>query len=262
MDITYVTALYNISKLKNASSILLNDVQDLFNCPIKLIIYVDQFYMDAIQPFIAEKSNIKMIHLPIEQLNIYNLILSNRNLLMLPESRNMEKDTVEYMALMNTKIEFLQRTYAEHKNLFEDSPYIAWIDAGISKIIKEKEYMFNKLANLRVKNLDTMLMPGCYLRNVSLGELFNQVSWVCMGGFYICHTSYIHKFHNMSLEVLVFFLINRRIAWEVNIWAEIVNRYPHVFVWYKADHNDHFLDVPEDIITFLQNGSAQASSSE
>lgn len=247
MNVTYVSALYDIYNKHNVSQKLIEDVQDLFNCPIKLYLFADSFYFEKLQN-LNKTSNIHIIFLPIEELHIYNLIVSNEAHLHLPENRNFEKDTIQYMALMNTKVEFLYRAVA--KDLVQ-TEYVGWIDAGISKIFSQKEQSFRKITHAHVSNLDTVLMPGCYLSFPSLNELFSRVNWVCMGGFFICKLSFLSKFHNICLETVGFFLINKHIAWEVNVWAEIMKKYPHIFVWYKADHNDCFTNFPTNVISYV-----------
>ena len=72
----------------------------------------------------------------------------------LPYHRNEEKDTAEYMWLMNSKAEYLQR--AIEKNPW-NSTHFAWIDFSISYIFKDKERTLDHLKILAQR----YLQPSC-----------------------------------------------------------------------------------------------------
>jgi hypothetical protein len=91
MNITYVSALYDIYNLSTVSDRLSNDVQILLRQKLRLIIFVDEFYNNILKSM--EKSNtVTIIILPINELTIYNMIINNKELLSLPPKRTPEKD--------------------------------------------------------------------------------------------------------------------------------------------------------------------------
>jgi hypothetical protein len=235
MNITYVTALYNIYKGTTTTDRLTRDVQDLLRQKLNLIIFVDEFYAEIIKT----TDNIKVIVLPIEELYIYNLILTNKSSLKLPPIRNQEKDTHEYIALMNTKTEFLHRAQT-----LSQTDYLAWIDAGVSKMFKHKEESFTRLTNLKLTKLQTILMPGCYHYHLDFDQLCNNVWWVYLGTFFICKKSHINDFHTQCLQLITKFINKNHITWEVNIWVLLDN----TINWYYSDHNDGLTILPPEYL--------------
>jgi len=162
MNITFVTSLYNIYNNNTVSDRLAKDVEKLLSSNIKLIIYVDSFFFDVIKN-ISVGDNITIIKFPLAQIDIYSSIINEKEKLSLPVKRNIEKDTCEYMALMNSKIEFLLRSMS-----LIDTPYIGWIDAGISKIFSNSIEIFDLISKMKIVDLDNILIPGAYQKNISL----------------------------------------------------------------------------------------------
>ena len=247
MNVTYISALYNIySGKKDAETIvsnrLLRDVGILLVQPIKLIIYVDQFYWDVLSE-LPKSDTVTIIHLPIEELHIYNMIVKNAEHIKLPGSRNLEKDTHEYIALMNTKVEFMYRA-----SLLNTSEYLAWIDAGCSKMFKEPTESISRLVQCELKDISKILIPGCYMRYCNFNELQNNVWWIFLGTFFICNKNFILEFYNLSLQALVRFLIKNIMVWEVNVWIDIMNTHSSTFEWYYSNHDDGFTKFPAQFL--------------
>jgi hypothetical protein len=237
-NITYVSALYDIYGQKSVSDRLTRDVQDLICRPLALIIYLDPYYASIVAPM-PKGPNVTLIVLPLAELHTYNMIVQNKSLLHLPEVRTPEKDTHEYMALMNTKAEFMYRAAS-----VASTEYVAWIDAGVAKMLVDKDASFDRLARTHLSNVPHILIPGCYRKAVSFDQLANNVSWVFLGTFLISHRSFLLPFYNLSLQAVARFMIRRRVTWEVNVWVDIWNKYPDTFEWYTADHNDKLTHVP------------------
>ena len=222
MNITYITGLYNIFN-NGYSKILEENFNKLLQQNIKLIVYVDQYFYDIL----PKRDNI--IKLELQELKTYSLII-NKNP-KLPKERNIQ-DTLEYMALINSKIEIVHRSL----NLI-DTEYVAWIDAGIFKIFKNEI----NLSTIEIYNLNKVLIPGGYQKNLSFENLTNNVWWNYMGGFFVSNKHMIENFYNLSLNSINYFLENDYIAWEVNIWANIKE---NIFEWYHSSHNDSIINIP------------------
>jgi hypothetical protein len=73
-------------------------------------------------------------HLTLYNLNLVDTKIWNNRLenSELPTYRNMEKDTHNYLLLINTKTEFVKHI----KKFHDDARFFTWIDAGILKVIK------------------------------------------------------------------------------------------------------------------------------
>jgi hypothetical protein len=241
MNVTYVSALYNIYGSTSVSERLLRDVNILLRQPLRLIIYVDDFYMKQLKDMDVS-STVTLVHLPLYQLHIYNMIIANKDLLRLPNNRNNDKDTHEYLALMNTKIEFLHRAKKE----LVKTEYIAWIDAGCSKMFSDKESSFSRLCNSKLHNVRTVLIPGCYIRNIPFINLCQSVQWLFLGTFFLSHIDYVDEFYGLCLQTLIKFVISGHLTWEVNVWAQLMYDHPQSIRWYYADHNDQFTIYPQE----------------
>lgn len=253
MNITFVSALYNIYNDNKVSDRLTKDVLKLLGSNLNLIIYVDSFFFNVIKD-ISYKDNIIIIKCPLTKISIYSNIIKQKNKLTLPSMRNIEKDTCEYMALVNSKFEFLLKSIS-----LIETPYIAWIDAGISKILSNPEDMFNSISKYNIENLDTILIPGAYQKDISFKDLQTNIYWIFLGGFFICAKDIINKFYFSLEETIKKFIQYNSIVWEVNVWVEL-SKTMKIFEWYKADHNDTMFIIPEKYIsnentkiTFLSN---------
>ncbi|CAH6418386.1 Hypothetical protein HVR_LOCUS126 [uncultured virus] len=253
MNVTYVSALYKIYAESETTNILINNVRDLLNQPLNIVLYVDEFYYDIITKM-DKSSSVSVVLLPMKELHIYNMIIENKKYIKLPTHRTPAKDNHEYLALMNTKIEFLYRA----KSLIT-TKYAAWIDAGCSKLFKEKEKSFDRLVKANIKNIDKLLIPGCCVRNIPLDQLCNNVHWVFIGTFFIINSDYISEFYNLSLQSTARFLLAGYISWEVNTWVDIVNTKPDIYKWYYSGHDDKFTEFPE---IYLQESSQTHSIDE
>lgn len=234
MNITFVSSLYKINNNADPEK-LLKDFEKLASSNIKLILFTDASFD------IPEKDNIKIVKIPLSEIVIYSRIMKEE--LILPLERNQKKDTQGYMALMNSKVEFLLKSLE-----FVETEYVAWIDAGINKIFSRPD-IFNKIAKYQIKDLDRILIPGAYQKQLSFNDLVGGVWWVFLGGFFILPKILINRFYNISNESLNIFINQKRIAWEVNIWVDIASKH-EIFEWYKADHNDTIIEVPIKFLDF------------
>ena len=177
-----------------------------------------------------------MIRLPLEEVGIYRRIIESGAAL--PVSRNEKKDTIEYLALMNAKIEFLWRALPH-----ADTEYLAWIDAGTAKHFRDAS-SWARLASIRFGGFSTILMPGCHHHAFPWEVLCDRVYWMFLGTLFVCHHAFVRTFYLVSVETLERFLHTNRITWEVNIWIDVATRYPRVIRWYEADHDDRMTLVP------------------
>lgn len=240
MSITYVSCLYNIYSGNVVSQRLLADVAVLLKQNMRIIMFVDEFYHRALQS-LQIGPNVTLEHLPLCNVATYTMIMSNRYFLTLPSQRNPVKDTYEYIALMNSKPEFMTR--AKHMC---DTPYMAWIDAGCSKLFKSPEQSFRRLCDLVPKNINGVLLPGCYSRDVGFNDLCTNAWWVFLGTFFICKRDAVDKFYACALEILGFFIVQKQITWEVNAWISMRLRYGSFIGWYYALHDDSFTIIPNE----------------
>lgn len=236
MNVTYVSALYNIYETTAYSEVLLKNVQSLLTLNIRLFLYVDQFFYDALQT-LQKSERVTIILKPLSEITTYTKIVSNKYRLVLPYYRSKEKDTCEYMALMNSKPELMKITSS-----VTNDPYIIWIDAGIFKIFKDVDACKYKLEHLYVDKVN-VLIPGCYHGMFTFEMLTSTIVWMFCGGFIVCNRDKINTFYDTQVICVDQFLLLNVIAWEVNVWVFMYYTNPGLITWYQGTHDDTILCV-------------------
>ena len=111
---------------------------------IPIIIFTDPSLVNKFRIF---PSSVKVIGVPLKELELYKLSMSYNG--ELPKNRSHTKDTKEFLAIMNTKVEFLLRA----SNMCEDKTLI-WIDFGILKISKNHDKFIGKLKEINELDYD------------------------------------------------------------------------------------------------------------
>ena len=145
---------------------------------------------------------------------------------------------------MNCKSEFLSIA-APHIT----TPYAAFIDAGISKVFKDKTIL-NQLKTLNVHNIPLALVPGCIpISDVEpFPQLWKGINWTFSGGFFVVPLTCVNEWFNLHLTALKKFLAMGTITWEVCVWASFANDLKHRIVWYSGPHDDTMITgIPEAV---------------
>jgi len=229
-NITYVSCLISsttdpMGPLKRMS--LLNSLLEL---DIQLILFVDSAYKKLL-PVVKETT--RVIELDFNSLETVKKIRSVPNI-QLPKYRNTEKDTLEFLTIMNSKPELLHlaKPYVE-------TPYVAYLDAGIKKVFKN-DTTLKELESLRVHSIPLVLLPGCHpIQSISpFPTLSEYINWTFCGGFFIVPTTRAREFMQYHLKTLDEFLERSLITWEVNVWTAFAPQHYDNIVWFQADHND------------------------
>lgn len=216
---------------------------DIYNKPENFDLYSEWFHKLSEFPFIlftdpslVSKFNfpsVTVIGLPLETFELYSI--ANRYNGELPLCRNELKDTKNFLALMNTKIEFIKKA----SEMVQDDTFI-WIDCGIFKIIKNTELVINKLKQIHTIQYNQIIMPGCW--NVGINYSNDSVYWRFCGGFFVIPRQHIDTFYDYSKNVLTDLCTYHKLTWETNIWYIIEqNKANGIIRWYSADHNDSII---------------------
>lgn len=218
MNVTYVTAFHPVRSGLNTYL----DKFDRFAClGIPILLFLDR---QCILP--KEYPNVTVIPSTLEMDWIPKDVE-------LPKQRNTDKDTREYMVVMLHKMKYMYDALA-----YCDTPYLAWIDFGISHIIRNPSVTFQKLVDLQSfsRPLATILSPGCWGPISSFVK--DRVYWRFCGGFFLGPREMFPAAYERQTELVKQHL--PALAWEVNYWAMMED----FFTWYVADHNDSILYVP------------------
>jgi hypothetical protein len=231
---SYYDIYNNLEKLNFEYMPLFND---LAFSDIPITLFTDP---NLVKHFSHYPSNVKVIGIPLELFELYNIGMSYSR--ELPNSRTPQKDTKEFLSLMNTKIEFILRA----SDICEDDHFI-WIDFGILKIIKNKKRFINKLKLINNWKFNKIKIPGCW--GFGQGFTVESVNWRFCGGLFIVPRKYISDFYTHSKNVLNDFckMPIYKLTWETNVWVIIeMFALKNDIDWYFADHNDTILLNLED----------------
>jgi hypothetical protein len=226
MDITYVTAFILQTKDKDNSEKkeeYIKRFQYLLKLKINILLFLDRSVIIENLP-----DNISVINTDLSESIIYKEYSDIE--IKLPEIRNEPKDTIDYMFIQNSKLEFIYK--ATQLNPFS-STHFAWIDFGISHVISEPEKTLSLLENLRPNNTQ-LLFAAIHTPPANIP--LNKICWRFAGGFFLVNADTAKDLFELYCKVIK--EIKPQLSWEVNIWAYIENKYAYPFNVYYANHND------------------------
>lgn len=231
--ITFVTAFYKLDERTYCtSSDYLRLFKPLADSGVNIHLFIQPKLYDIYMKEIGVRKNIHITQLEFEELPVYQQLKDVE--LNLPEYRNIEKDTRDFMILMNSKVEFVKRGIDE--NLF-NSTHFAWIDFGIHKFFKS----ISKVSKLKIQN-NELYMPGCWDINHPID--FNKIHWRFSGSFFIGHRDLILKFWNVYNDYYITITeMFGLLTWETNIWAYFEKQGLLSCNWYYGNHDDSIIHV-------------------
>jgi hypothetical protein len=204
---------------------------DLALSGIPILLFTDPALVSKFCIF-SSVETLRIIPIPLTEFRLYQQAMSyTRDL---PAHRTPKKDTKEFYALMNTKMEFIQRAmeYTEDETLI-------WIDYGILKIVKNQERFLQKLREVNETRFSKLTLPGCWSFGRTL--LVDSIHWRFCGGFFVMPRSLAERFYQHSICVLRDFCTfpQYKLTWETNVWTVIESCAERENMdWYFADHND------------------------
>jgi hypothetical protein len=212
-------------------------LKPLLALDIDLVLCVDSFYVKLVPSPFPKRLRILLIEM--ETFETYKQIHA-ADRLRLPTHRNQTKDTMDYMAIQNLKPELLKA--ALHVVY---TPFVAYLDAGISKICKNPATL-KALETYRFKDIPLVLLPGCHTMPAeppSLDVLAHGINWTFCGGFFIVPSHHVETLYEAHKTALQRFLDRGLITWEVNVWTSYMPTpfYRPNVVWFAADHNDSMI---------------------
>lgn len=227
--------------------------REIANTGIKICVYGCPKYDDILTSLENEfPDNVKIMNLNYNETKIYELCTKNE--LTLPERRNEKKDTIEYMTLMNSKIEFVNDAII--KNIWNSTNF-AWMDFSISYLFKNKEDSLQKMKQISKSNygvnvidtdIDFMFFPGCWDRIPpnNPDAILNNIHWRFCGTFFIGNKNSFRYFYQKYLEEFPKFVEKYgKLVWEVNFWAWMEANTDCKMVWISSDHNDNIINIPQ-----------------
>jgi hypothetical protein len=273
MNITFVTSMFHLQNTANDAtansekksiSWRIDRFKEIAGTGIHLCIYVCPVYNRELQPILHEFPNTKIvkvleikdtwIHSICEQYNDSPEILYRQY--SLPAVRNEHKDTIDYMKVNYSKVEFVADTIRRNP---WSTTYFAWIDFSISYIFPEKSKkntldFLRRIGTFRLSQeqqttipiIRGIAIPGCWGKfdGQHIGHITECVYWRFCGGFFLGDSESLLEFDAAYREHFPVFLETYgKLSWEVNFWAylETLPDLKFRMEWFKADHNDTIL---------------------
>lgn len=227
-----VTSFYDIYQRSDRCIEYLSIFYDLGYSGIPIIVFTHPNLVHRFQHF---PSSVKVIGIPLEMFELYQIGMSYQG--ELPLQRCMNKDTKEFLSLMNSKIESIRRA----SDVCDDDTFV-WIDFGILKIIKNKDTFLETLRIVNQTPYDKIHIPGCW--QFGCAFTIDVVNWRFCGGIFVIPRKHISAFYQHSKNVLTDFCQKPqyKLTWETNIWYVVeFCALRDIIQWYQADHNDSIL---------------------
>lgn len=203
---------------------------ELARCGVPITLFLDERLMERA----PRHENVRVVQMSLGFLRPFR---STEGLeLSFPDSRNVEKDTRDFLLLQNSKIAMLELALVG-----DDSTHFAWIDFGIMKIVREPTAFLERLSVLSPP-AKCVLAPGCWSKEQSGRDQKDKVDWRFCGGFLLADRTSITPLTRACDASFDRFVQNRKLlSWEVNVWASAERAGQH-FDWYEADHDDSILN--------------------
>ena len=263
-SVTFVTAfinLYNEIFDNKDTKWRYNNFIKLAKTGINICLYTDDYCYNDLSEIIINYPNVKMMRIfNLEQTFAFK---SCETLdFSLPDNKHNKKDTVKYMYLQHSKIEFVND--AIHENPWK-STHFAWIDFSIFYIFKNVETVSNYLYILsrRPYLSKIMVFPGCWnsIKNRQPDNILNSVCWRFCGGFFLGDNDSIMQFFELYKRHFKNFITEKKkLVWEVNYWAWLEANTDWKPSWYLGDHNDTIFNIPTNFYALLLNDKLETTN--
>ncbi|NBV77685.1 hypothetical protein EBR66_05995 [bacterium] len=219
-------------------------LRTLLSASLPLTLFIDDMFRRALEGagWFSEANHpeLQLIDWSLEESDVWKKCESVS--LRLPEIRNEEKDGAFFLKLMNAKAELVARVAEGGSERF-----VGFLDAGIVKIFKDVEGSLRRLKELRIREVDGVILPGCWSPGVVAPEaLVRKISWIFCGGFFVMKREEAKRFSRAAAEAFHDLVKRGWLTWEVNVWVHMqtLSNVP-TLLWFEADHNDRMTMVPE-----------------
>jgi tetratricopeptide (TPR) repeat protein len=216
----------------------------IVNLDINICLFTSPEFEDIFKEISEKHPNLKVLQiLNVEDSEFFKIGNQNKELLVLPNVRSEYKDHINYMFLMNAKIEYIKK--AIDINPFNNSIF-CWFDFSLPHVFNNMEDSLLKIKKHSCQNYTNnpfLIIPGCWNFKINIHSLTDCVCWRFCGGFFIGDSQSLINFYNVSISHFNEFLnLTQKIVWEVNYWAWLESEGYIEPIWHLADHNDTIID--------------------
>lgn len=257
----YITSLISLNEKRpenKSVQIYIDNFKKLLCLEIRVHVFISKCYINYLNSSLnnEEKNKVKITCIDLEDLLLYKKYSNCESNISLPKVRNIEKDTFNYLILMNSKIEFIKIAIDESQS---DITHFAWIDIGICYILKDNENTLKQFNNFNSNNCSTLkekflIFPCCWTKEysqyniTSITSITNIIQWRFCGGFFLGDKDSLLNMYDLQIESVDEFITKYGIlVWEVNMWFWMENNKNWNIDYYIADHNDSIFNVPNYI---------------
>lgn len=253
-ETTFVTAFFNIYEIPFENKDIewrINHFKKIAETGICIACICSPDLTEYMQKVETEYPNVKVLkYMNLSETNIYNLV-KHVDDLELPNSRNIPKDTAEYIVLQNSKIEVIKMAMDENP---WSSTKFAWIDFNIFHVlINNVPYAQRNLKYIAksCQNITGIHIPGCVGKErVQMERLTNNISWRFCGGFFLGSKDALLNFYELyQLHFVEFLKTYKKLIWEVNFWAWLELEKDWNPIWYNGDHNERILEIQPEYLS-------------
>jgi len=186
----------------------------------------------------------------LEITKITNHYKEHNNCLKEIETKNKNtKDVPDYMLIQNSKIEFVKKSIDLNPY---NSNYFCWIDFSILYVCHNIENSLSKIkeySKTRFISTPFIAIPGwCNIKIQDTDLCNSDVYWRFCGGFFIGDKQSLLSFYYNSINNFHHFLTKTEtLVWEVHYWAWLEKMNYINPIWYKTNHDDSILNIPNEI---------------
>lgn len=226
MPVTFVTAIYNIGNKYRSVEKYFDLFEELAKTTVPIFLFLDKGYEEKGKELCEKYKNVtipRYVSLDLTWLP---------DTIIYPAQRREDKDTKEYFAVQLEKLALLKEAATR-----TTSSHLAWIDAGIFHMFKEKERASDILKKIATASWSPtqVYSPGAWPKNETKGIHFlDKIHWRYLGSFLLGPTTAWQTVYEQQKHMVTSYF--PRVAWEVNYWYKMDS-----FTWYSANHDDSLL---------------------
>lgn len=229
----YVSAYYENINSHRDNSFYLEKSIPFLTCNVNKIIFTTNSLYEKLK--IYENDFTSFYILDVVPFQKYKNMIFNFDI----NTKNKNKDTIDYILLQLSKTEFIKLAIEKLPNY---NTYF-WIDFGIAYNMKYED-SFDEFRRLLVINSDKIQdpnkirIPGCWnLNNKYKLNINRTIHWYFAGSLFSGSKDSLLKFANLVEDKILEFMKSGSIIWEVNIWFFVYSDNPELFDWYYGNHN-------------------------
>lgn len=258
-----ITFISSLLYLNEHDKIQFNQTIERFSLLIEninVIIFVSFEYLHYFQS-LQNKENIIIIPFELSNTWIYRFCTAIREhiFLDLPKTRNLEKDTFEFILNAHAKHELIEIVINQNK---WNTTHFAWIDFTIVNMFHNLTSTIGYLKMLNVQSFKSnfITFPGCWQKlnkENAIETILGNVHWRFCGGYFLGDQLSIIQFCKLYREQIEIFIKDyKTLIWDFNFWAWLEITFSTDtsssdlnIEWYSGDHNDSIVFCSADLYT-------------